>query len=77
MPRYILSALVFASALSVTPAMAQDNELVKYCKSDIQRLCKNVKPGDGRLLGCLKSHQKEMTVGCAQALQKMQKAAKK
>lgn len=59
------------SLLAATPGMAQQQDLVKYCKADIQRLCKNVPPGDGRIIACLKSHSKEMSVGCAQALQKM------
>jgi Cysteine rich repeat len=39
--------------------------------SDIERLCKGIEPGGGRILKCLKAHKKEMTVGCAQALQKL------
>lgn len=77
MHRYTFSAALIAAALLASPATAQDNDLVKYCKSDIQRLCKNVRPGDGRILGCLKAHGKEMTVGCAQALKKMQDKARK
>ncbi|MGV6873084.1 cysteine rich repeat-containing protein [Pseudochelatococcus sp. B33] len=69
--------MLISAALFALPALAQDNELVKYCKADIQRLCKNVKPGQGRILSCLKAHGKEMTVGCAQALQKLQASAKK
>jgi hypothetical protein len=42
-----------------------------YCKSDIERLCKGIKPGGGRLIQCLKTHKEEMSVGCAQALQKL------
>jgi hypothetical protein len=46
-------------------------DLRTYCVSDIKRLCKGVKPGGGRLLQCLKANKKGMTVGCAQALQKL------
>jgi hypothetical protein len=46
-------------------------DLKTYCVEDIERLCKGVEPGGGRLLKCLKSHTKEMSVGCAQALQKL------
>lgn len=77
MSRRLLAAAAIVFAMSGAHAVAQDSDLIKYCKSDIDRLCKGVKPGDGRLLGCLKSHQKEMTVGCAQALQKIQKKAGK
>jgi hypothetical protein len=62
-----------ATACLAAPGMAQDSDLAKYCKADIERLCSTVAPGGGRILTCLKSHSKEMSVGCAQALQKMKK----
>ncbi|MFG1463629.1 cysteine rich repeat-containing protein [Xanthobacter sp. DSM 24535] len=65
----LVSTIVFASAAS-----AQQSDLATYCKADIQRLCKGVPPGEGRLMTCLKAHSKEMSVGCAQALQKMKKS---
>ena len=70
---HCLMLALAAAMLSATPGMAQDSDLAKYCKADIDRLCSNVAPGGGRLLTCLKSHSKEMSVGCAQALQKMKK----
>ncbi len=42
-----------------------------YCKSDMARLCPGVEPGGGRIIACLKAHKMEMSVGCAQALQKI------
>jgi hypothetical protein len=55
------------------PAKAQAGleDLRTYCMSDIKRLCKGIEPGGGRLIQCLKTHKKEMSVGCAQALQKL------
>ncbi|MGI6244513.1 MAG: cysteine rich repeat-containing protein [Pseudochelatococcus sp.] len=73
----VFSAALVTAVVFSSPSFAQQNDLMKYCKADIQRLCKNVKPGDGRIMGCLKAHGKEMSVGCAQALQKMQAKAKK
>jgi Cysteine rich repeat len=69
-----LSAGFIASCLLVAPAKVQAQgleDLRTYCVSDIKRLCKGVKPGGGRLLQCLKANKKGMTVGCAQALQKL------
>ena len=69
-----LSAGLIASCLIVAPAKTQAQgleDLRTYCVSDIKRLCKGVKPGGGRLLQCLKANKKGMTVGCAQALQKL------
>ena len=54
----------------VVPAAAAADALT-YCKSDMARLCPGVEPGGGRIIGCLKEHKMEMSVGCAKALQKM------
>jgi Cysteine rich repeat len=54
------------------PLRSQEmGDLRTYCISDIQRLCKGIAPGGGRILKCLKANKKEMSVGCAQALQKL------
>lgn len=55
-------------------ALAQQNEIATYCKADVERLCKTVPPGEGRLLACLQSHGQQISVGCAKALQKMKQA---
>ena len=67
-----LSASFAAIAIGCgVPAMAQAGmeDLRTYCKSDVERLCPGIQPGGGRIIKCLKTHKKEMTVGCAQALQ--------
>jgi hypothetical protein len=42
-----------------------------YCKADAERLCAGVEPGGGRIIKCVKEHKEEMSIGCAQALQKL------
>jgi Cysteine rich repeat len=68
-----LSAGFVASCLLGVPATAQAGleDIRTYCMSDLKRLCKGIEPGGGRLIQCLKGHKKEMSVGCAQALQKL------
>jgi Cysteine rich repeat len=34
------------------------------CKGDAQKFCKGIRPGQGRILACLKSHQAELTPAC-------------
>lgn len=34
------------------------------CKSDMEKFCKDVKPGDGKKMDCLKSHEAELSEGC-------------
>jgi hypothetical protein len=40
----------------------------QYCKADIQRLCKGMMPGGGKIMKCLKAHENDLTVGCAKEL---------
>jgi hypothetical protein len=55
-----------------TPSRAQEmQDIETYCMEDINRLCKGIEPGGGRILKCLKANTKGMSVGCAQALQKL------
>jgi hypothetical protein len=45
-----------------------------YCMADVQRLCAGVQPGGGRIKACLMANKEQMSVGCAEALQKLKKA---
>ena len=62
-----LTALVFAAP----SVLAQQAETIKYCKADVARLCPGVQIGGGHIIGCLKAHKMELSVGCARGLQKM------
>lgn len=57
-----------------TPTSDEKQTLRTYCMADIQRLCPQVEPGGGRIKACLMAHKEAMSVGCAQALQKMRPA---
>jgi len=70
MRTFILAAAALSAAALATPVMAQSDAMT-YCKADIARLCAGIAPGGGKIMACLKAHSKEMSVGCAQALQKM------
>jgi len=55
---------------------AEIQALRTYCKADIERLCPNVEPGGGRIKACLMANKEQMTVGCAQALEKLKQMKK-
>jgi hypothetical protein len=42
--------------------------LKKACKADASRLCKQVRPGGGRILQCLREHDSELATGCREAV---------
>ena len=68
----IAAALSFAALASAAPsAFAQQAAAMKYCKADYERLCPGVQPGGGRIIGCLKAHKEEVSIGCGKALQAM------
>ena len=49
------------------------HELRAACEGDVKRLCPNVEPGGGRIAGCLKEHRKEVSEGCARAMEQRHK----
>jgi Cysteine rich repeat len=69
--RLTLASLFSLAAVSLAGSALAQTEAMALCKSDIARLCPGVQPGGGRIIGCLKAHKMEMSVGCAKALQKM------
>lgn len=39
-------------------------EVRQECKGDAEKFCKGIRPGQGRILSCLKSHQAELVPAC-------------
>ncbi len=73
-------ALLLAVSAAMPAFAQQPSELDKeiealrtYCRADIERLCPNVEPGGGQIKACLMAQKEQMSVGCAQALQKLKK----
>lgn len=73
--RTTVLSLALSTALPVLaaePSMEAELEALRtYCRPDIERLCPNVEPGGGRIKECLKKHKEQISVGCAQALEKL------
>ena len=68
----IAGTLSLAALLSGAPsALAQQAAAMKYCKADFERLCPGVQPGGGRIIGCLKAHKEEVSIGCGKAIHAM------
>jgi hypothetical protein len=39
-------------------------EVHEACKNDVEKLCQGIRPGGGRILACLKSHEAELSGPC-------------
>jgi hypothetical protein len=73
----ILLLLVSAAMPTFAGGLEAEIQALKtYCKPDIERLCPNVEPGGGQIKECLKAQENELTVGCAKALQELNKIKK-
>jgi cysteine rich repeat protein len=43
-------------------------QINEACRDDIAKLCKDVKPGRGRIAQCLREHREELSPGCRENL---------
>jgi len=41
---------------------------LRACDADIQKFCKDVTPGGGRLVSCLREHESELSADCKASL---------
>lgn len=71
-----LSPLVFAQGSPPAPPAgsgggdsgARMAKVREACRPDVERLCKDVKPGGGRIRECLKAHESELSDTCKAAI---------
>jgi len=66
----VLTALLLSGACSVSCAFAEE---ARVCQDDLTRFCKEVRPGGGRILACLKSHEAELDPACRDKFQALVK----
>lgn len=57
--------LVAALSFLVLPLFARAQDA---CKADAERLCKDILPGGGRVIGCLKSHESDLSPACKERM---------
>jgi hypothetical protein len=64
----IVSLLYFVLCFNFH-AYAQESLI---CADDIEKYCKEIKPGGGRILNCLKAHETELSVSCRGKISELQ-----
>jgi hypothetical protein len=62
-----------AIALSDQDAFAKNRltdpvKIARECKTDLELLCKGLRPGGQRIISCLKERQTELSPACSAAL---------
>ncbi len=58
----LIAVMGALSLFSTAGVFANENE--GACRDDAKRLCADVKPGDGAIHDCMKSHEKDLSQGC-------------
>lgn len=53
-----------ACKASIEESKKRVQEAHRACADDVQKYCKDVKPGQGRIVRCLKEHEKELSPEC-------------
>ena len=72
MPTQFLLIAIASSALMVGPALAAtESALMRACKSDAAKLCSDVPLGGGKMVECLKKHESQISVDCANELKQL------
>ena len=61
-------SIVFLSAMPVLAGEDLVQTVADGCKAELESYCKDVTPGEGRILACLYSHQDKLSGKCEYAL---------
>jgi hypothetical protein len=75
MTKALLIAVLAAASMNVHAEGG--NNPFAVCKSDFERLCKNVQPGEGRQMKCMMDNKANLSGACAQAVSKKQEHEQK
>lgn len=72
MRRIVLFACVAVMTFGIAGSLSAEENIIETvangCKSEIETYCKDVTPGEGRILACLYAHQDKLSGKCDYAL---------
>ena len=59
---------IMEAAMSIKMGAAAIDYSVQACEADADKYCLDVKPGEGRLVRCIKKHESSVSKACIAAL---------
>ena len=64
----VVCCVVFLGEIAVAQQKEQVEKVLDGCKTEFETYCKNVTPGNGRLLSCLYAYEDKISTQCQWAL---------
>ena len=64
----VVCCVVFLGGIAVAQQKAPAEKVLDGCSKEVETYCKNVTPGNGRLLSCLYAYEDKISTGCQMAL---------
>ena len=64
------AVLILSSGIALAADQPQGNSPRVACKADVEKLCSGMQPGGGRIAGCLKQNETQVSAACKDALAK-------
>ena len=69
--KFAVLTIMFCFLSVVQAEESKQGEHKGACKTEIQKFCKDVTPGEGRIIQCMKSHEAELSTECKEQMAKM------
>jgi len=64
----LVFGIILAFGTQIMAAEKLTDTVMKGCKKDLETFCKDVTPGEGRILACLYAHEDKLSGQCEYAL---------
>jgi len=61
---FIYSVTFFIAACFASTLALQGEPRKNPCKADVEKFCKDVEPGEGRIVKCLQAHRQDLSGAC-------------
>jgi len=61
---------VLEAAMSIKAGSEAIDYSLSACETDVDAYCRNVQPGEGRVVGCIKANESNVSKACISALKK-------